>query len=72
MSDLAGRDMKKKNIGSTFDSWLLEESLYEKVSASAIEQVVARHAEELERINSAVDQLNSEAAQVLEYQTLDK
>jgi antitoxin HicB len=34
--------MKKKNIGSTFDSWLREEGLYEKVSGAAIKRVVAR------------------------------
>ena len=34
--------MKKKNIGSTVDSWLREEGLYEKVSAAAIKRVVAR------------------------------
>jgi phage-related protein len=34
--------MKKENIGSTFDSWLREEGLYEKVSATAIKRVVAR------------------------------
>ena len=39
------RRMKKKNIGSTFDSWLREEGLYEDVSAAAIKRVVARHAE---------------------------
>ena len=37
-----GRIMKKKNIGSTFDSWLRAEGLYEKVSATAIKRVVAR------------------------------
>ena len=37
--------MKKKNIGSTFDSWLREEGLYEKVSATAIKRVVARQVE---------------------------
>jgi antitoxin HicB len=37
--------MKKKNIGSTFDSWLREEGLYEDVSASAIKRVVARQVE---------------------------
>ena len=63
--------MKKKNIGSTFDSWLREESLYEKVSASPTQRLV-RHSEELERINDAVDPLDSEAADVLEYQPLDK
>ena len=35
-------DMKKKNVGSTFDNWLREEGLYEKVSATAIKRVVAR------------------------------
>ena len=28
--------MKKKNIGSTFDSWLREEGIYEEVSANAL------------------------------------
>ena len=37
--------MKKKNIGSTFDSWLREEGLYEEVSATAIKRVVARQVE---------------------------
>jgi hypothetical protein len=30
--------MKKKNIGSTFDSWLREESLYEKAGVAAIKR----------------------------------
>lgn len=34
--------VKRKNIGSTFDSWLREEGLYEKVSATAIKRVIAR------------------------------
>jgi len=34
--------MKKKNIGSTFDSWLREEGIYEEVSAAAIKRVLAR------------------------------
>jgi antitoxin HicB len=37
--------MSKKNIGSSFDSWLREEGLYEKVSATAIKRVVARQVE---------------------------
>ena len=37
--------MKKKNIGSTFDSWLREEDLYDEVSATAIKRVVARQVE---------------------------
>jgi DNA-binding Xre family transcriptional regulator len=34
--------MKKKNIGSSFDSWLREEGVYEEVTASAIKRVLAR------------------------------
>lgn len=34
--------MKKKNMGSPFDSWLREEGIYEEVKASAIKRVVAR------------------------------
>jgi antitoxin HicB len=34
--------MKKKNIGSAFDSWLREEGIYEEVSESAIKRVIAR------------------------------
>lgn len=37
--------MKKKNIGSSFDSWLREEGSYEEVSAAAIKRVVARQIE---------------------------
>ena len=37
--------MRKKNIGSTFDSWLREEGLYEEVSATAIKRVIARQVE---------------------------
>lgn len=37
--------MKKKNIGSTFDSWLGDEGLYEEVSATAIKRVLARQVE---------------------------
>lgn len=33
--------MKKKNIGSSFDSWLREEGLYEEVSATAIKRLRA-------------------------------
>ena len=34
--------MRKRNIGSTFDSWLREERIYEEVSANAIKRVIAR------------------------------
>jgi antitoxin HicB len=37
--------MKKKNIGSTFDSFLREEGIYEDASAAAIKRVVARQLE---------------------------
>lgn len=41
--------MKKRNIGSSFDSWLREEGIYEKVSAAAIKRVVARQVEDAMR-----------------------
>jgi len=34
--------MKKKNIGSSFDSLLREEGIYEEVTAAAIKRVLAR------------------------------
>ena len=37
--------MKKKNIGSTFDSWLREEGIYEPVTTAAIKRVLARQVE---------------------------
>lgn len=37
--------MKKKNIGSSFDSWLREEGIHEEVTASAIKRVLARQVE---------------------------
>ncbi len=37
--------MKEKNIGSSFDSWLREEGIYEEVTASAIKRVLARQIE---------------------------
>lgn len=37
--------MKRKNIGSTVDSWLREEGIYEEVSAAAIKRVLARQVE---------------------------
>ena len=40
-----GGDVKRKNVGSTFDSWLREEGLYEEVSATAIKRVLARQVE---------------------------
>jgi antitoxin HicB len=37
--------VKKKNIGSTFDSFLREEGIYEEVTAVAIKRVIARQVE---------------------------
>jgi DNA-binding Xre family transcriptional regulator len=37
--------VKKKNIGSSFDSWLREEGIYEEVTATAIKRVLARQVE---------------------------
>lgn len=37
--------MKKKNIGSTVDSWLRDEGFYEEVTAKAIKRVLARQVE---------------------------
>ena len=37
--------MKRKNIGSSVDSWLREEGIYEEVSAGAIKRVLARQVE---------------------------
>jgi predicted XRE-type DNA-binding protein len=37
--------MKKKNIGSSFDSWLRKEGIYEEVTTAAIKRVLARQLE---------------------------
>jgi antitoxin HicB len=37
--------MKERNIGSSFDSWLREEGVYEEVTATAIKRVLARQVE---------------------------
>ena len=37
--------MKKKNIGSSFDSWLREEGIYEETTSSAIKRVLVRQVE---------------------------
>jgi antitoxin HicB len=37
--------MTNGNIGSTFDSWLRDEGLFEEVNATAIKRVVARQVE---------------------------
>jgi hypothetical protein len=37
--------MKKRNLGSTLDSWLQEEGIYEEVTAAASKRVLARQLE---------------------------
>ena len=37
--------MNKKNTGSSFDSWLREEGIYEETASSAIKRVLARQVE---------------------------
>ncbi|OFV97279.1 MAG: Fis family transcriptional regulator [Acidobacteria bacterium RIFCSPLOWO2_12_FULL_54_10] len=37
--------MKKKNIGSSFDSWLREDGIYEATTSAAIKRVLARQIE---------------------------
>ncbi len=37
--------MKKRNVGSSFDSWLREEGIYEEVTAKALKRVLARQVE---------------------------
>jgi len=37
--------MKKKNFGSSFDSWLREEGIYEEITSTAIKRVLARQVE---------------------------
>jgi antitoxin HicB len=44
--------MKKKNIGSSFDSWLGEEGIREEVTAAAIKRVLARQVEAAMKENS--------------------
>jgi hypothetical protein len=42
--------MKKKNIGSSIDSWLREEGIRKEVTATAIRRVLAR------RVKAAMDE----------------
>lgn len=37
--------MKKKHIGSSIDSWLREEGIYEETTSKAIKRVLARQVE---------------------------
>lgn len=45
--------MEKKNIGSSFDSWLREEGIREQVTAAAVKRVRARQREMKENVPSA-------------------
>jgi predicted XRE-type DNA-binding protein len=40
-----GMQMKKVNIGSSLDSWLREEGIYEEATATAIKRVLAGQVE---------------------------
>jgi hypothetical protein len=40
-----GKAMNKRNIGTSFDSWLQEEGMYERVKAAARKRVIERHVE---------------------------
>ncbi len=50
--------MKKKNIGSSFDSWLREEGMYEEVSATAIKRVLSR------QLQAAMEEKNLSKAEM--------
>ncbi len=38
--------MKEKHLGSSFDSWLREEGIYEVITSKAIKRVLARQVEQ--------------------------
>lgn len=44
-NDTLVSDMKKQNIGSSFDSWLSDEGICEEVTAAALKRVLARQVE---------------------------
>jgi DNA-binding Xre family transcriptional regulator len=79
--------MKKKNIGSSFDSWLREEGLYEEVTAAAVKRVLARQvaeamkerhltkaamARKMETSRSALDRLLDPDYEAITLSTLQK
>jgi antitoxin HicB len=43
--------MKKQSIGSSVDSWLREEGIYEEVTATAIKRVLSRQLEAAMKVN---------------------
>jgi antitoxin HicB len=38
--------VKEKHLGSSFDSWLREEGIYEVITSKAIKRVLARQVEQ--------------------------
>jgi hypothetical protein len=44
-TDERTREMKRENMGPSFDDWLKEEGIYGDVSAAAIKRVLARQME---------------------------
>ncbi|MEO5825752.1 MAG: XRE family transcriptional regulator [Gemmatimonadales bacterium] len=79
--------MKKKAIGSSFDSWLREEGIYEEASSVALKRVVARQiadamtaqgltktelARRMETSRAAVDRLLDPANEAVTLNTLSK
>lgn len=81
------RPMNKKNIGSSFDSWLQEEGIQEQVTAAAIKRVLARQieaamkeegltkkamAERMETSRSALDRLLDPDYESVTLSTLQK
>ena len=41
--------MENKNLGSSFDSWLREEGIYDETTSTAIKRVLARQVEAVTR-----------------------
>ena len=44
-NDTLGLDMKKRNIGSSFDGWLREEGIYEEATTAPLKRVLALQVE---------------------------
>ena len=51
-----GARMKEKNIGSSFDSWLQDEGIYEEVTTNAIKRVTIRQTSARPAPNQIEDQ----------------
>jgi antitoxin HicB len=50
--------MKKKNIGSSFDSWLREEGIFEKVKVNAAKRVLLRESKGAKKKKNVPDRHN--------------